>query len=199
MSEKELAELRSLARRLTDELDRRDREEGKKKNANFIQTYRPLDRFVELSRDNHKAATVLWALANKMDHQNAVVMTMPTLVELTKIPERTVRRAIATLKEQKWIQVLKVGTANAYVINSSVMWRDSADKKRQYATFSAQVVANKKEQSKEDQLAIERGESPELIDFPVAADGELLPLLGEQGEMFPGEEITDVEPLEDGE
>jgi len=48
------------------------------------------------------------------------------------------------LREQQWLEVLKVGTANVYRVNSEVFWQDRADGR--WTSFQAQVVANFDEQ-----------------------------------------------------
>ncbi|MES9320406.1 hypothetical protein ABEP90_12405, partial [Cutibacterium acnes] len=60
----------------------------------------------------------------------------------------TLDRAVRLLREDNWIQVVKVGTANAYVLNSAVFWTDRGDK-RHMASFKAQIVTTLDEQDKD--------------------------------------------------
>jgi len=79
-----------------------------------------------------------------MNKQNSVMISQDSLCSLTKLSIATVKRAVALLREQKWLDVVKVGTANLYRVNSNVVWQDRED--GCWASFFAVVVANFNEQ-----------------------------------------------------
>jgi len=114
-------------------------------NYGFVQVSRKhIDAMNELSLKSPKAHFILWKLVKEMDRQNAVMVSQESLQKLTGLSRPTVQRAIALLREQQWLEVLKVGTANVYRVNSSVFWQARADGK--WASFSAQVLVNFDEQ-----------------------------------------------------
>ena len=71
-----------------------------------------------------RAAMLLHHLVAQMGHQNAVVVSQKTLAKLMGIHERTVRRAVADLVEDRWIAVIRIGSGKeaAYVVNDRVAW-----------------------------------------------------------------------------
>lgn len=89
-----------------------------------------------------------------MGGRNAIVIGQKVLARLIGKTDRTVRTAIATLKEGHWIQVVKLngpGTVCAYVVNDQVAWGEARNK-MVLSSFSATVVASAEEQPKEDIL-----------------------------------------------
>ena len=76
---------------------------------------------------------------------NAVVCSRAVLAEMTGTSTRTVSRAIQLLKDDNWIDVVKIGTASAYCVNERVFWQ-AARNQRHYAVFSATVIAAASEQ-----------------------------------------------------
>jgi hypothetical protein len=81
---------------------------------------------------------------------NALVASQGTLGRLMGgVHRNTVRRAIDTLEQERWIEVVQLGGkggALAYVVNSRVAWSRSRSD-MQYAKFSAQVIASGDEQT----------------------------------------------------
>lgn len=115
-----------------------------------------------------KAAMLLHHLVAQMGNQNAVVISQKTLARMMGIHERTVRRAIADLIHEKWIQVIKInvnGTASAYVVNDRVAWGQPREQLR-LSVFSANVVADMDDQE------IEALEETNLRKIPVLYPGE---------------------------
>lgn len=116
-----------------------------KKNFNFVQIEKKTMRDLRLlTASQPKAASLLFLLGEKMNKQNAIVMSQTTMSELTGWSKPTILKAVKTLKDGMWLQVLKIGTGNAYIINNAVFWTDSRDKK--HASFRAQVVVSASEQ-----------------------------------------------------
>ncbi|GJH39035.1 helix-turn-helix domain-containing protein [Paraburkholderia hospita] len=114
-------------------------------NSGFIQVSRKyLDELDALGRQSPTARSLLTTLVKAMDRKNAVVISQGLLAKRLNVSAPTVKRAVALLREQKWIGVKKVGTANVYMVNSAVFWTSRAEGK--YATFSAQVVLDYDEQ-----------------------------------------------------
>ena len=76
---------------------------------------------------------------------NAVVCSRNVLAEVTGCSIATVGRAIRVLKDDNWIDTVKIGNASAYCVNERVFWQ-AARNQRQYAVFSATVIAAASEQ-----------------------------------------------------
>lgn len=135
-----------------------------KKNQNFLQiekkTLKDLRRLVATSVP---AAQVIMLLGEKMNRSNAVVCSFKTLTEITNYSRSTLAVAVKLLEAERWVQIVKIGSANAYVVNSRVFWQNTGDKKR-HASFHATIVASESEQ---DEGYIENWEEIELRQFPV--------------------------------
>lgn len=95
------------------------------------------------------ASRVLHILIARMADRNAVVISQGALADELKVDPRTVRRAIALLRDHNWIQTISLGGAKSgvqgYIVNSRVAWQGSRDGIR-YSTFDATVYASEKEQ-----------------------------------------------------
>ena len=142
-------------------------ERSGKTNHGFVQVSRKdIDSLARLSLDAPKAHFVLWKIVSQMNNQNALLVSQDTLKKLTGLSRPTLQRAVALLRERKWIQVTRVGTTNVYHVNSGVFWQSRAEGK--FATFSAQVIADWEEQ---DELT-KSGPSGQLEHMPVVHDGE---------------------------
>jgi hypothetical protein len=111
------------------------------------------------------AAGMLHLLASKMNRTNAVVMSKRAIAEELGVVERSVERAVTVLREGLWVQVVKVGTQNAYVINSRVYWQGERGKR--FANFYAAVSVTETEQ---DKGAVD--DQTQLHQIPVAGPDE---------------------------
>ena len=144
-------EISKLRKQLSQAVDLLEAEKAKKrltKNLDFVQVERSELRCIaELGQKSSLALDILMMLVQSMNKENAVMMSYETMAALTGKKDRTLRRAIKILKEGKWIQVIKIGTANAYVVNNAVFWTDRGDKK--YTSFSAQIITTFDEQDKD--------------------------------------------------
>jgi hypothetical protein len=114
-------------------------------NAGFVQVSKIyIDEMNLLAQHAPSAHRLLWTLVKQMNKQNAVMISQDSLCKLTKLSSATVKRAVAMLREQQWLEVLKMGTANVYRVNSNVVWQDRADGR--WASFNAHIVLNFDEQ-----------------------------------------------------
>lgn len=77
-----------------------------------------------LSKRMPVAFQLLTLITERMNRTNALVVSQATLSELLGVGRTTVHKAVRLLEQEKWVQVVKVGTANAYILNSKVVWRD---------------------------------------------------------------------------
>lgn len=151
-----------------------------RKNQDFVQFSRKvMAAHRQLIKTSPVAAEVLSLLVESMNKQNAVVCSYKFLMEVTGYSRTTLHRAIKLLQEEKWMQIVKLGTANAYVINSAAFWSSHANGK-QYSVFHATVIAAASEQDKsiDDMRGIKLKKPPRwntLSEFPIIGNDELPP------------------------
>lgn len=145
--EKELRDKSQQNQRLVDYIEKREEIDKEKRNQNFVQLYKQyLTPLRDLTVRDHNALSILLIMVEKMNKQNALVASQQTLMKLTGKSRSTVSIAIKILRELNYINVAKIGTANAYIVNSDIFWQDSHDKKHRFATFEATVICDAEEQ-----------------------------------------------------
>lgn len=172
---KELARTKQLNQNLSDLREKEEIEEKRKKNLNFVQLYKKeLMELRALNAKDPNALTILLIMVEKMNKQNALMISQNNLIKILKKSRPTVSRAIAALKESKFLDVIKVGTANAYIINSNVFWQDNALLKDKAAIFTATVIASGDEQ---DKKYFENWENVKLKQLPLLMDDDMPSIL----------------------
>jgi hypothetical protein len=126
-------------------------QEGEK-NYNFVQISRGyLKNWRALIRKNPLSAEILMFLIEKMGRTtNAVVCSYKTLTELTGYSRTSIANSLKILRDDNWIETVKIGNATAYCVNERVAWQASRNQ-RNYAIFSATIVASESEQENDFQ------------------------------------------------
>lgn len=116
-------------------------------NFNFVQLSRSyLHQMRKLARKSPIAHEILYYLVEHMGRTtNAVVCSYTTLCEVTGVSRPTVGRAIKLLKDDNWIDTIKIGNSSAYCVNERAFWQAGRNQ-RKYAIFSATVIASASEQ-----------------------------------------------------
>ncbi|MGL4874622.1 MAG: replication/maintenance protein RepL [Clostridium sp.] len=115
------------------------------KNENFVQLYREwMPEIRWLLRNNPKAAELFLMFAEHMGSDNSIICSYQVIMEFLNISRPTVSRAIEFLKKNGFIDVLKVGTSNVYVLNHEIVWTTTNDKKK-YAKMNSSVLISHKE------------------------------------------------------
>ena len=116
-------------------------------NYNFVQVSRSYLREMRgLARKIPVAHEILYYFVEHMGRTtNAVVCSRNVLAEVTGCSIATVGRAIRVLKDDNWIDTVKIGNASAYCVNERAFWQAGRNQ-RQYAIFSATVIAAASEQ-----------------------------------------------------
>ena len=119
------------------------------KNPPFFQFYKgaSFDFMKEKMIENPKAMNVWFELVTLMDNQGAVMISQPALAEFFGVTRQAINRWIKWLDENELISIFKIGTANVYAINASIVSDRLVTEKQQFALFNARVVADKKEQT----------------------------------------------------
>lgn len=139
-------------------------------NYNFVQISKGyLQSMRKLARKNPLAHEILYYFVEHMGvTTNAVVCSYRTLCEVTGVSRPTVGRAIKILKDENWVDAVKIGNATAYAVNERVFWQ-SGRANRKYAIFSATVIASASEQENDYH---ERAKH-KLTHIPVIEDSEI--------------------------
>ena len=93
------------------------------------------------------AAAIIHFFTARMNRgTNAVVMSHESIAECLNVSKSAVIRSIKTLQESNFIQVLKTGKSNVYVINQQVAWQ--GNRGQRYAVFGAELLVLEQEQIK---------------------------------------------------
>lgn len=119
------------------------------KNIDFVQIYSDtFKNFGDLTKKSPISAQILFFFIQHMAIQNnALSVSLTALSEILGYSKPTLIKAIKVLENDKYIEVIKQGTSNIYVINEKVAWR-KARNQRKYAIFSATVIATSTENTK---------------------------------------------------
>lgn len=116
-----------------------------KKNIDFVQFYRSnMPEVRWLIGENPTAAKILIFFMERMDQKNVVVCSYTLLQDYFDCSRATIYRAIKVLEKNGFVGVLKIGSANAYVLNSQVAWASWNSGKR-YAMMEGVVLVSHKE------------------------------------------------------
>ncbi|WP_230976917.1 helix-turn-helix domain-containing protein [Acetobacter garciniae] len=140
-------------------------------NGTWVQTERAAhEKWAKLIGSHPKAAALMHVIVGNMGRHNALIASLPNLQRLMGCSRNTVIRAIATLREQNWIEVRQIGaagTTNAYIVNDRVAWSGNRNGIR-YSLFSAAVLVSDDEQPDKDEI----GARPPLEHVPSLYPGE---------------------------
>ena len=116
-----------------------------KKNSNFVILYR--DHIPELRwlmKKSGIASGILHFILEHMDYKNALICPSSVLEDYFDISRTTTHRDIKLLKDNGFIDVLKMGTSNVYIINQEIAW-SSWENQKQYCKFNGNVLISAKE------------------------------------------------------
>lgn len=140
-------------------------------NYNFVQLSRNyLKEMRVLARKSPIAHEILYYFVENMGKTtNAVVCSRKLLTEITGCSLSTVGRAIKVLKDDNWVDTVKIGSASAYCVNERAFWQAGRNS-RKYAKFSATVIAAASEQ---DPQQFDSSKS-KLTYIPVIEENDIL-------------------------
>lgn len=119
-------------------------------------------------RSPRAAALAHYLTANIDDKHNALVASHEMLSKITGLSVATIKRALADLVADRWIQIVKLGakgSAHVYVVNDRVAWTKGRDKLHT-SHFSATVIADYEEQTHTDDTPLRK--LPRLRGGPAA-------------------------------
>lgn len=78
-------------------------------------------------------------LVEHCDERNALVVSVETLSEVLEVHRSTVMRGISVLVARQAVAVVKIGSANCYVLNPAETWR-SAEEHKVFCSFGAKAI-----------------------------------------------------------
>ena len=125
----------------------------------------PFRRWIQVNNDAYEqedwlmkhsptAYRILRFLVSNMDNYNAVLVSYKVMQEKLEYSRTTVADAVRFLKEHQYIQVVRTGGSNVYMINKHIFWR-SWGTNYAYAEFDAKVIISASEQDKETQKRVQ--------------------------------------------
>lgn len=133
------------------------------KNIGFVQVDEiNMDALALLAFKVPASVGLLLMMAKRMSRTNALVASQQALMEITGMSRSSLYRAIKELQDRRYIDVVKIGSASAYVVNSNVFWKSHGDKK--HTVFNATVIATSSEQE-----VLDPSRNVTLRRFPVLA------------------------------
>lgn len=119
--------------------------ENAKKNNNFVQLYREnMPELRWLMGKSGVASKLLFFIIEHMDSKNALACSYSIFEDYLEVSKPTITRAIKLLKDSGFVDVLKMGTSNVYVINTEIAW-SSWENQKKYAKFNGNLLISKKE------------------------------------------------------
>jgi len=159
----------------------------KKDTADFVQITRGyLADIGKLARRSPIACELLHFLTQRMTRQNAVVVSQNTLCEVLSCSRSSLNLAINLLRNENWVQVVKIGQSNGYLVNSKVAWRSHQNKR--YGYFGADVIVSETEQAQ----PVEELENQPLKHIPNVKVGEMM--ISDNAELPPPDQKDLIEP-----
>ena len=143
---KELSLAMDQKNRALDLLSEAKKEKKSAAKANFVQIDRESMRSLrELAEQSPTQFRILMVMAEKMDQNNAVMISSKAFQALLGVTRQTISNSVGVLAKNNWLKIMKVGTSNAYFLNSKAFWTDRIDKQR-FAEFTATIITTEKEQ-----------------------------------------------------
>ena len=79
-----------------------------------------------------------------MDNRNALACSYAVLEDYFQKSRSTIFRGVKILEENGFIDVLKMGNSNVYVVNEDLAWTDKNTNKK-FAKYDGKILVSKKE------------------------------------------------------
>jgi hypothetical protein len=145
LSQNEFKKLQRFLEIQEQEEEVQKQKEEKDKNTNFVQLYRDNMPEIRWLMTNHGfASSVLFFILEHMDTRNALACSYEVFIDYFGKSRMTIYRAIKLLQENGFIDVLKMGSSNVYIVNSDLAWTDYNSHKK-FAKYDGKILVSKKE------------------------------------------------------
>lgn len=111
------------------------------KNGDFIQFSREyLQNVAQISLyGNQTALEIFMFICEHMDGYNALMASFQVLTDYTGKSRSTCARAVKWLYDNGFVDILKSGNSNVYIVNQKVAWTSYANQ-RKYCKFSGNML-----------------------------------------------------------
>lgn len=114
-----------------------------KSTQKFAKIYgRGWQTIAEIGTKNRTALRVYSFIAEHCDHLNALVCSVEVMMEELELSKSTVLRATKWLHDNKHLTIIKVGTANAYILDHRDIWKNY-DQYKRFCSFGATTLVSK--------------------------------------------------------
>lgn len=121
------------------------KQEKEKKNTNFVMIYREhMPEIRWLMKQSRYASNIFNFILEHMDYNNTLMCSYQVFMDYFEISKPTVTRAIKLLKENGFVDILKSGTSNVYIVNQEIAWT-SWDNQKKYCKFNGNILISAKE------------------------------------------------------
>lgn len=112
------------------------------KNNNFVMMYREhMPEIRWLMKTSGIASGILNFIMEHMDNKNALMCSQQVFVDYFGVSRPTVARAIKLLKDNGFIDILKSGTSNVYIVNQEIAWT-SWNNSKKYCKFEGNILVS---------------------------------------------------------
>lgn len=119
--------------------------EKEKRNSNFVMFYRNnMAELRWLMDQNPLALKLLFFIVENMDYHNALACSYSVFVDFFQKTRNTIYKSIKFLKDNGFIDTLKMGTSSVYIINQEIAWSSWSNQKK-YAKFDGKILVSHKE------------------------------------------------------
>jgi len=127
-------------------------QEAKRKNSNFVQFYKSqIKHLRKLVNEDPVASEIFMFLVEHMGRTNAVICSYRVLEEALDYSRSTIYRGVRTLKDKRFIKLVKVGNATVFHINAQLAWSSWSTGKK-YAALNGQILIAESEQDEPEDL-----------------------------------------------
>lgn len=145
LSVKDFERVRKLLELSEDEETAQKEKEEQEKNRHFVQIYKEHMTELRWLMTKHSfASNLLFFIIEHMDNRNALACSHNLLSEYFDVSRMTIYRAIKILKENGFLDVLKMGNSNVYVINEQLAWTDKNTSKK-YSKYDGKILVSHSE------------------------------------------------------
>lgn len=145
LTKSEFNRLQKLLEMEKEEKEEAEEREKAEKNYNFIQLYRDHMPEIRWLMSNHAfASNLLFFILEHMDNRNALACSYAVFEDYFGKSKMTIYRGIKTLEENGFIDILKMGTSNVYLVNQDLAWTDKNTSKK-FAKYDGKILVSKKE------------------------------------------------------
>lgn len=113
------------------------------KNGDFVQFSRQyMKNIAQISKNSNQTTLELFMfICEHMDGYNSLMASYQVFMDYTGRSKATIQRSIKWLYDNGFLDILKSGTSNVYIINQNVAWTSYANQKK-YCKFAGNILVS---------------------------------------------------------